>query len=407
MSCRAWQAGRRGLLAALAAAALPSRAAPEPVRIQARRLALPEPIGQIAQGEGDGLLAVGRSGRLWQFALRHGTTRQLGEALDADTPLASGHGRIAGRRSDGALWLLEGGHVRSAPGTTLAPAAGLLVLPAGLIAIESVLRSQRPVRLEADGSGDWRVVARGAIDVLPDAHAIQAAVDGESDGGHIVLLAGPDAERYPHGVLGDAIEATRIVYLERHSLEPIRELLLPAPHVLEDIAPRRIARKSGDVLLTVMSGPQGGQLVLVGAAPASGALAIVARGEPLGTRARWLSPTTDGRHLLAVHTPHLGGVLHEYRQEGQRLTARRVAGDLSNHRIGSRVLDIGCWSSGRLLLPDQSGMRLRLLDSGRGFAPVAEADLPSPVVACVALGAPGRHAALLHDGQVLLLDTAP
>ncbi len=54
------------------------------------------------------------------------------------------------------------------------------------------------------------------------------------------MLAGPDAKRNTHGVLGDAIEATRVVLLERHSLRVMRELMLDVPHVFEDIAPRKV-----------------------------------------------------------------------------------------------------------------------------------------------------------------------
>ena len=41
------------------------------------------------------------------------------------------------------------------------------------------------------------------------------------------VLAGPDARRVTHGVLGDGVEATRLLYLERHSLAPLRSVALP------------------------------------------------------------------------------------------------------------------------------------------------------------------------------------
>ena len=49
-----------------------------------------------------------------------------------------------------------------------------------------------------------------------------------------------------------------------------------------------------------------------------------------------MSPITVGPQWLAVHTPHIGGVLHEYTLSGDGLVARRIRADLSNHRIGSR-----------------------------------------------------------------------
>jgi hypothetical protein len=106
--------------------------------------------------------------------------------------------------------------------------------------------------------------------VLPDARPLQVDMDGRRDGGHIVVLAGPDGTRYGHGVLGDAIEATRVLWLERHGLQVLRELNLAAPHVFEDIAPRPVTLSGapGRIgLLTVRSGPDGGQLALVTADP--------------------------------------------------------------------------------------------------------------------------------------------
>ena len=76
------------------------------------------------------------------------------------------------------------------------------------------------------------MVARSAEPMLPDARPLQVDLDGRGDGGHLVLRGGPDSQRYAHGVLGDGVEATRVLWLERHSLAFLRELVLPAPHVL-------------------------------------------------------------------------------------------------------------------------------------------------------------------------------
>ena len=75
-------------------------------------------------------------------------------------------------------------------------------------------------------------------------------------------------------------------------------------------------------------------------------LRVAAAGAAIGTRNRWMSPSTDGQHIVAVHTPHLGGVLHRYRREGERLTATRLLDGLSNHAIGSHELDVSAWVEG-------------------------------------------------------------
>jgi hypothetical protein len=61
---------------------------------------------------------------------------------------------------------------------------------------------------------------------------VQVDLEGRGGSGQVVVLGGPDTERYRHGVLGDAIEATRLSYLERHSRQVIRQLSVAAPFVI-------------------------------------------------------------------------------------------------------------------------------------------------------------------------------
>jgi hypothetical protein len=403
---------RRQALVAVAAALAATRVVAGPEAMAFQTLATPVPMAQIAAGGPLGLLGLGLNGDLFALPSGGGSARRLGGELDPRTPLAVGHGRIAARRSDGALWVLEGGRAAVSVERSLAPAAGLLVLAAAVIAVATEAAVQHLVRLEATGSGAWRIVARSAMAVLPDARPLQADLDASGDGGQLVVLAGPDSERYTHGVLGDAIEATRIVLLERHSLRLMRELALDAPHVFEDIAPRKVALGQAadlarDGLLTVQSGPQGAQLVLVDADPsAPTSLRIAARGPSLGMAHRWLSPTTDGHHWLAVHTPHIGGALHLYRQRGDQLLARRLQGNVANHRIGSRQLDLSAWQGQRLLIPEASGRRLLLLDAASDWRSVGELALASRVTALVGLGLSGRVAVLAEDGSVGIVSVA-
>ena len=409
---------RRHAMAAAAGslAGLPSLAQPRPMTLQT--LAIPEPMAQLAAGGPTGLLGVSTSGNLWALPLQ-ATDRasRLGDGLDADTPVAAGHGRIAARRSDGALWVLQDGRAGVSTTRRLAPAAGLLVLPLAIIGVQADGRQHHLVRFESTGPGGWRTVAQSDMAVLPDAQAVQADLDGAGDGGHLVVLAGPDGQRYRHGVLGDAIEATRIVLLERHSLRVMRDLVLDAPYVFEDIAPRKVALAPGTApgtppawsregLVAVQAGPLGGQMVLVDADPsAPGRLRIAAQGNALGTANRWMSPIIQGPHWLAVHTPHIGGILHVYRRDGSQLQGRRLRGDISNHRIGSRQLDMSAWHGQFLLIPDQSGRRLLLLDSTEDWRTVAEQGLPAHVTAMLGLGPTFRNTAqaavLLADGSVL------
>ena len=371
---------------------------------------------QLHAGGPSGLLGTGAGGTLWALSLTGEASRRIGDGIDAATPITTGHGRIAARRADGGLWVWEdasgGGRASTSPQANLSVHAGLLILPLAVVAVvntgaqQAGPSSHRLARFEPDQAGRWHEVARSKDAVLPDARPLQVDLDGRSDGGHIAVLAGPDGTRYDHGVLGDAIEATRVLWLERHGLEVLRELSLPAPHVLEDIAPRPVllpGTPAGLGLVTVRSGPDGGQLALVTADPTRPrGLRLAALGDTVGGFHRWLAPTTDGRHVAAVHTPHIGGVLHVYRQEGEMLARRRLVGDVSTHRIGSRKTDLAAWLQGLLVLPTQDGRRLRRLNSAADWVELTAVTLPGRVAATTTLTNPGVLALLLDDGQVVL-----
>ena len=382
---------RRGaLLAGLAAgllAAAARRALAAPPREAAMRLVIlptATPMAQLHAGGPTGLLGVARDGGVWALSPQQAAPRRIAEGLDPATPLASGHGRIAGRTAGGGLWVLDiaSGRARVQRDAGLAPHAGLLVLPLAVLGVAAA--GHRLVRFEVSADAPWQAVARSQEALLPDARPLQVDLDGRGDGGHIVVLAGPDAQRYRHGVLGDAIEATRMLWLERHGLEVLRALELPPPHVFEDIAPRPVALpgQAGAMgLLTVRSGPEGGQLALISADPARpGHLQLAALGETVGGFHRWLAPTTDGRTIAAVHTPHIGGVLHVYRQEAQVLARRRLQADVSTHAIGSRETDLAVWLQGRLLLPSQDGRMLTLVNPAQDWADEGALALPARVV---------------------------
>ncbi len=368
-------------------------------------LAAPERMAQLHVAAGGELLAVSGDGRLWQFDGR--AWQKRGESLDPRAPIASGHGRIAGRADAGGLWVLEAGRVAQTDAPRLLPYAGLHVLPLGVIAVaEGAGEHAHAVRLEPASAGAWRETARSRDAVLPDARPQQVDMDGplaSAGDGHILVLGGPDAERYRHGVLGDGIEATRVLYLERHGLEPLRALTLPAPHVLEDVAPRPIEWGGGTGALTMRSGPQGAQLAVVAADRVKrDALALAALGEPIGTPNRWMAATTDGRRLAAIHTPHIGGVLHEYVREGSALRGRRIADGYSTHALGSRELDLAVWADGALVLPGQDRRTLHVL-APDGWSQRAVYAVSQPVVATRAWRSRGRAgaAALLADGSVV------
>lgn len=330
-------------------------------------------VQRVDAAEKSGWWARDGTGRLWHVAA-NGGTRQVADGLAPTGDLATGHGRVAGRGLDGRLWVHDTTRPTAPPKrseVTLARHGGLCVLPLAIIAVVEQAGSHALTRFEADARGQWQEVARSSEPVLPDAVPVAVDLDGRHGGAHIAVLAGPDARRYPHAVLGDDIEGTRVLWLERHSLESLRSLHIDGPGVLEDRLLRPWVLRDGRTgLVTMHSGPLGAQLVVVAASPNEPSkLELAASGPAIGTRNRWLSPAsvllTDGE-IWAVHTPHIGGVLHRYRAEGSALVADRMATGLTNHRLGARDLDISARVGPWLLLPSQDWRRASAFDTRTG-----------------------------------------
>lgn len=340
-------------------------------------LQAPVPMARLHVDREHTLFGLTADGELWR--LDTAAWRRVGGGLDPAAPLASGHGRVVGRSREGGLWVFEGGRVTVQRSPALAPHAGLCVLAFGVIAVAAGTGGRfHAVRLEP-APGGWRETARSAAQVLPDARPLQfdPAAEASDDDGHVVVFGGPDDQRYRHGVLGDGVEARSLLWLERHGLDTLARLDLPAPHVFEDIAPRPIAWRGRRALLSVRSGPQGAQLAVVArTAVGDGRFELAALGEPIGTPNRWLSPSTDGVHLWAVHTPHLGGVLQRYRSEGARLVGEVLAQGVSNHAIGERELDVSAWAGRTWAVPTQDRRSLRLFEPTDDAGTPRQRDVP-------------------------------
>jgi len=370
-------------------------------------LAAPEPIATIAAGEGE-LLAMARSGALLRLSGRYWET--IGEGFDPNAPVAAGHGRIVGRSIAGWLQVIEDFAVIATLGPRISDHGGFVNLAQGIVAVSAehspgdprgprarFRREQAPpaprlVRFEREAAV-WREAARSNFAVLPDARPVLVdlggAAGGSEAGAHVAVLAGPDAGRYRHGVLGDPIEATAIVYAERHSLAPLATISLPEPQVFEDLALRPVVDPaSGQTsLATVRSGDKGAALVLVGRSRTDpAALALIAEGPALGMRQRWLAPIVAGQGLYAIHTPHIGGVLTFYRRVAGRLLAQPLRTGVSNHTIGSRDLNVAALVGSLLVVPSQQHDELVALDLADEARERWRLRLKAPVSALLALG---------------------
>ena len=167
-----------------------------------------------------------------------------------------------------------------------------------------------------------------------------------TDGKHDIcsaLFVGPTA-RYRHGILGDAIEAGVLAVERKDDGRVLFEL--GEESVFEDLTPRLydIDGDSKDEVVVVKSYlDRGAALSVFGLR--DGALVQIAEANPIGRPHRWLNPigaadfNGDGQvELAAVITPHIGGWIVLYRQDGRHLREIGRWPGYSNHSIGSTVL---------------------------------------------------------------------
>ncbi len=205
-----------------------------------------------------------------------------------------------------------------------------------------------------------------------------------------VWLAGPTT-RYRHGVLGDAIEASRLVVETRTGKTLVHEL--PASRVFEDLHPRLVGLDDDgedEILIVETDSQLGASLAVYGIV--DDRVVRKAMTAFLGQAYRWLNPLgvgdfdADGRLDIAlVATPHIGGRLRLYRNTAPTLTQFAETGGVSTHSIGSMELELGRVvynaDRDRVLLPNQSHESLLLLVwTPSGIEELARQALPAPIV---------------------------
>lgn len=224
-------------------------------------------------------------------------------------------------------------------------------------------------------------------------------------------LAGA-TDRYAHAVLGDGLEASRLM-VETRAGERLR-LDLPQHRVFEDLEPR-LVDLDGDgrdeILVVESDASLGAALAVYGVI--DGRLALRAMSPFIGRAHRWLNPVGagdfdgDGRLDVAlVATPHIGGILRLYRFDPPALTLFAEFGDVSTHRMGSTELGLGqvvpASPRARLLLPDQVHRVLRLLEwEPSGIREIARASLHARLDSALIPAGRDRWRLRLEDGRFM------
>lgn len=332
-----------------------------------------ENIGKVAQfdvSEKGELVVINQKGELWQV----NPNKKIAGDLSVNTAPSARYGRIAAADKNGHffLWTVDKSYSSQIP---LSPQAGFQPLAFATIAVSEQQGEARLVRIETDGNS-VKVTAIADTPVLPDVQPLQVNFESsEHTQGHIAVLAKPDSHTYQHAVLGDAVEAAEIHYLERHTLKPLIEPLSVNGLVFE--ANRlEVLNSKTPKLVSVMSGNgDGGRAVLIGLK--SGKLQLEAESEALPLN-RWQSPFSFGEKLYAVQMPHLRGILVEYRQKGGKLTEQTITDGLSNHAYGEYETNLAVSTETFALVPQRDYRSVAVIDS-QGNSEKLSQTLPAPI----------------------------
>lgn len=205
----------------------------------------------------------------------------------------------------------------------------------------------------------------------------------------LAWLAEP-TDRYAHDVLGDALEAGAL-YVAMRSGATL-SYRLPQNEVFEDLAPRIVSLMSDgrEQVVVVRSLQDKGASIAVFQIM-KGRLEMMASSEPIGLPNRWLNPVGaadvngDGKpEIIAVLTPHIGGILTVYGVAGNRLVEKGRMSGFSTHRIGATEIGLSAFADVDrdgimdIVLPsaDRSTLKVVTFRGGR-FRELAAFPLPA------------------------------
>ncbi len=270
-------------------------------------------------------------------------------------------------------------------------------------------------RLVYVDTGGNLVISEGGSRVVLEVGALLDTRISVSADGLVSVLSGA-TDRYPHGVLGDVFEATRIVIIDPAAGAIVSEATIEAPSVIEGIAaPWVDADGDGtqELLATVSNSDVGARLVLF---DSDGVM--IAEGPPIGRSNRWrnqlgAAPTGPNGEVevIDVRVPHIGGVVEFFRLDGAELVTETRRSGYTSHVLGSRNLDLALATDltgdGRIdvLVPTQARDGLGVLvRSNDGVEVVAELAVPGRLatnLVAVSLADGRQVVAAGTDGQVL------
>lgn len=197
-------------------------------------------------------------------------------------------------------------------------------------------------------------------------------------GGSLAWYDGPTA-RYAHGVLGDAIEGTRLHAYSEGAITPCgdQSVTLPQELVFEDTAPRLVDLNVDGLpeIIVVQSHQRlGAQLAVYGISNDGEGIHQITATPFIGRHNRWLAPIgaadLDGDGMMEIayiDRPHLARTLRVWRYVPGGLTGQdhlveiATLEGLTNHRIGEPFITGGireCGPAPEMITADRGWSRV-------------------------------------------------
>lgn len=292
--------------------------------------------------------------------------------------------------------------------------------PPALVAGRGVLVVMPPVAagtpdtgiLALDSGGLVFVTADGSLVITDGASNRKLDVDGLVDGRLttsssrlLAVLTGP-TERYGHGVVGDRVEASGVVFVSLDTQEVVSRVTLESD-VFEGLVGMFADLDSDgtdEFIMTVSNAETGARLVVFDQEGQ-----VVAESEPIGQGGRWRHQLAAGPfgpdgeiELVDLRTPHIRGVVEYFRMREGRLDLVASMGGYSSHMIGSRNLDMATAfdvdgdGQSELVVPTQARDQLDVL---RRVGDGVEVVMSLPLGGILATN---LIATVTADGQVVL-----
>lgn len=319
-------------------------------------------VRQFTLDEHGNIFGINEQGQLWHIGTPN---KQLADGFSPDIAPVAGYGRVglADRQGNFVQWI-DG---KKYPTTIkLATHAGMIALPFATIVITDQSGLHHIARIDTTG----RLQAiRQDFAVLPDVKPLQIDLASDNDG-HIAVLAKPDTQTYQHGVLGDAIEAGQIRYLERHDLHDLAAALELPNQVFEANLLTKWQKDGRSYLVSTPSGGgNGASTAVIGLN--QGKLTILAQSTALPTH-RWQSPFVAQGKLYAVQMPHLKRELVRYDWQDDVLTKTVLGNGVSNHQIGDKNTNLTATTNQYTIIPasDYQGLALLQKDETLRHLPI-------------------------------------